>query len=66
VDGDGDARAVIMWLDWQFTASNDEMLDPARYQYRETFVLLDARWVISSPSASLSLADKVSAWVVIA
>ncbi len=44
VDGAGDARAVIMWLDWQFTASNDEMLDPARYQYRETFVLIDARW----------------------
>jgi hypothetical protein len=40
----GEARAVIMFLDWQFTASNDEMLDPARYQYRETFLLLDAHW----------------------
>jgi acetoacetate decarboxylase len=44
IDGDGAARAVIMYLDWQFTASNDEMLDPARYQYRETFILLDAHW----------------------
>lgn len=33
-----------MFLDWQFTGENDEMLDPARYQYRETFVLLDAHW----------------------
>jgi hypothetical protein len=44
VDGDGDARAVIMYLDWQFTGSDDEMLDPARYQYRETFLLIDAHW----------------------
>jgi hypothetical protein len=44
IDGTGAARAVVMYLDWQFTASNDEMLDPARYQYREMFVLLDAHW----------------------
>jgi hypothetical protein len=44
IDGDGEARAMIMFLDWQFTGSNDEMLDPARYQYRETFLLLDAHW----------------------
>jgi hypothetical protein len=44
IDGVGDARAVIMFLDWQFTGSNDEMLDPARYQYREFFILLDAHW----------------------
>ena len=37
-------HAVAMFLDWQFTASNDEYLDPARYQYREAFVLLDAAW----------------------
>jgi Acetoacetate decarboxylase (ADC) len=43
-DGDDAVRAVIMYLDWQFTASNEEMLDPARYQYRETFILLDAHW----------------------
>ena len=33
-----------MLIDWQFTASNDEYLDPARYQYREMFVLIDAVW----------------------
>ena len=44
IDGDGEARAVIMFLDWQFTGVNDELLDPARYQYRETFILLDAHW----------------------
>jgi hypothetical protein len=42
IDGAGETRAVIMFLDWQFTASHDEMLDPARYQYRECFILLDA------------------------
>jgi Acetoacetate decarboxylase (ADC) len=44
IDGDAEARAVIMFLDWQFTASDDEMLDPARYQYREAFLLLDAHF----------------------
>jgi acetoacetate decarboxylase len=37
-------HAVLMFLDWQFTAQNDELLDPARYQYREAFVLIDAMW----------------------
>jgi hypothetical protein len=35
-------HAVMMFLDWQFTAQDEEFLDPARYQYREAFVLLDA------------------------
>jgi acetoacetate decarboxylase len=33
-----------MFLDWQFTSQNDEYLDPARYQYREAFILVDALW----------------------
>jgi acetoacetate decarboxylase len=37
-------HAWMMFLDWQFTAQNEEYLDPARYQYREAFVLLDAMW----------------------
>ena len=37
-------HAALMFLDWQFTASNDELLDPARYQYRECFILIDAVW----------------------
>jgi hypothetical protein len=41
-DPKSNGHAVIMFLDWQFTAQDDELLDPARYQYREAFVLLDA------------------------
>src|SRR5580704_4578502 len=35
-------RSFLWFLDWQFTASNDELTDPARYQYREAFVLVEA------------------------
>ena len=42
IDGAGETRAVIMFLDWQFTGSNDEVTDPARYQYREAFALVEA------------------------
>jgi acetoacetate decarboxylase len=31
-------------VDWQFTAQDDEYLDPARYQYREAFILVDAMY----------------------
>jgi acetoacetate decarboxylase len=41
-DPKSNGRALMMFLDWQFTAQDDELLDPARYQYREAFVLLDA------------------------
>jgi hypothetical protein len=41
-DPTSNGHAVMMFLDWQFTAQDDEFLDPARYQYREAFVLLDA------------------------
>jgi hypothetical protein len=43
-DPKSNGHAVMMFLDWQFTAQNDEFLDPARYQYREAFVLLDAMY----------------------
>jgi hypothetical protein len=43
-DAGADGRATIMFLDWQFTAENDEYLEPARYQYREAFILIDALW----------------------
>jgi len=29
---------------WQFTAQDDEYLEPARYQYREAFILVDAMY----------------------
>jgi len=35
-------RAFFWFLDWQFTGSDDEVTDPARYQYREAFVLVEA------------------------
>jgi acetoacetate decarboxylase len=35
-------RAFFWFLDWQFTGSDDEITDPARYQYREAFVLVEA------------------------
>jgi hypothetical protein len=35
-------RAFFWFLNWQFTGSNDELTDPARYQYREAFVLVEA------------------------
>jgi acetoacetate decarboxylase len=42
VDKKSDGRAFCWFLDWQFTGSNDEITDPARYQYREAFVLVEA------------------------
>src|SRR5262245_19418347 len=35
-------HAAALFFDWQFTSENDELLDPARYQYREFFILVDA------------------------
>jgi Acetoacetate decarboxylase (ADC) len=43
-DPKSNGRAVLMFLDCQFTARDDEYLDPARYQYREAIVLLDAMY----------------------
>jgi len=42
-DPSTNGHAFAMFVDWQFTGSNDEYLDPARYQYREAFVLIDAQ-----------------------
>ena len=36
------ADSVVLFTDYQFTAQNDEYLDPARYQCRGFSVLLDA------------------------
>ncbi|UZK66316.1 acetoacetate decarboxylase family protein [Sphingomonas sp. M1-B02] len=41
-DPDAGGRCFYWFLDWQFTGENDELTDPARYQYREAFVLIDA------------------------
>jgi len=37
-------HSVALFTDYQFTAENDEYLDPARYQCRGFSVLLDAMW----------------------
>jgi acetoacetate decarboxylase len=37
-------HSVALFTDYQFTAQNDEYLDPARYQCRGFSVLLDAKW----------------------
>ncbi|MGY3496361.1 acetoacetate decarboxylase family protein [Bradyrhizobium sp. USDA 4502] len=42
LDEKSGGRAFFWFLDWQFTGSNDELTDPARYQYREAFVLVEA------------------------
>src|ERR1700733_6919082 len=42
LDPKSKGRAFLWFLDWQFTGSNDEVTDPARYQYREAFVLVEA------------------------
>src|ERR1700759_2980880 len=41
-DAKSNGRSFVWFLDWQFTGSNDELTDPARYQYREAFVLVEA------------------------
>jgi acetoacetate decarboxylase len=42
LDPKSNGRAFFWFLDWQFTGSNDELTDPARYQYREAFALVEA------------------------
>ncbi len=37
-------HGVAMFIDWQYTGSHEEYLDPVRSQYHEFFVLMDARW----------------------
>jgi acetoacetate decarboxylase len=41
-DRSANGHAGAFFYDWQFSGSADEFLDPARYQYREFFILVDA------------------------
>jgi acetoacetate decarboxylase len=41
-DPSADGRCDALFYDWQFSGENEEYLDPARYQYREFFILMDA------------------------
>jgi acetoacetate decarboxylase len=42
VDASAKGHCNVCFYDWQFSAENEEYLHPARYQYRECFILLDA------------------------
>src|ERR1700692_1187817 len=44
LDNKRPGHSVALFTDYQFTAQNDEYLDPARYQSRGFSVLLDAMW----------------------
>jgi acetoacetate decarboxylase len=41
-DVSAEGHAHALFYDWQFSGPNEEFLDPARYQYREFFLLVDA------------------------
>src|SRR3984957_11347269 len=41
-DAKAEGHAQAYFIDWQFTSEHDEILNPARYQYREFFILVDA------------------------
>jgi hypothetical protein len=41
-DPEAEGHGQAFFIDWQFTADNDEYLDPARYRYSEFLILVDA------------------------
>jgi Acetoacetate decarboxylase (ADC) len=41
-DRSANGHASANFYDWQFSGNDEEYLDPARYQYREFFMLVDA------------------------
>jgi acetoacetate decarboxylase len=41
-DPSANGRGEAFFYDWQFSGDNEEYLEPARYQYRECFILVDA------------------------
>lgn len=41
-DRSANGHGNALFYDWQFSGENEEYLDPARYQYRECFILVDA------------------------
>ena len=43
-DPESNGHGTALFIDWQFTGSHDEYLDPVRSLYHEFFVLMDARW----------------------
>jgi len=41
-DPESSGRGQAIFIDWQFTAQNEEYLEPARYRYSEFLILVDA------------------------
>jgi acetoacetate decarboxylase len=41
-DLEANGRCTAFFFDWQFSGNDEEYLDPARYRYREFFILVDA------------------------
>ena len=41
-DRSANGHGNALFYDWQFSGENEEYLNPARYQYRELFILVDA------------------------
>src|SRR3954454_10767970 len=41
-DPSAEGHGNALFFDWQFSGEHEEYLDPARYQYREFFLLVDA------------------------
>jgi acetoacetate decarboxylase len=41
-DPSANGHATAQFYDWQFSGENEEYLDPARYQYREFLLIVDA------------------------
>jgi hypothetical protein len=41
-DRSANGHGSALFYDWQFSGENEEYLDPARYQYREFLILVDA------------------------
>ncbi len=48
-------HAAALFVDWQFTGENDELLDPARYQYASS-----SSWSMPSMRASRSHTARTS------
>jgi len=54
-----------LFYDWQFSGDNEEYLDPARYQYREFFILVDALFEAPTFSSIMMLRSRVAGLKVI-
>ena len=52
-DPSANGHGNALFYDWQFSGENEEYLDPARYQFREFFILVDALFKPVRPSSAI-------------